>query len=102
MKGIMEFDGCRDEYVGKKSEYKTVDEFIGGVEDYIGEKYDPAAVYDGYVRYYPKGTCEHPECEPGQPFYMTSNKGQGAFECWFIDQGSVLEPTHEVKGDEKG
>lgn len=107
MKGIMEFYGSDHQFVGKKSEYPTKESFSAAVENDHGPGvFAPVQlIEDGWVRFYPKGTQEHPDSVKGEPFYMACEKAPGSFECWFVDyltgQDAGASMTMELKSKSK-
>lgn len=87
MKGIMSFHGDGHQLVGKISEFPTKEAFSEAVliSQGPGIVAPVESIEEGWVRFYPNGTPEHPDSIKGEPFYMTCDKGPGAFRCWFVD-----------------
>ena len=72
--------------LGKKSEYKTKEEFVESVREEECKDVDIADVGEGFMRYFPKGT-EDSEFEfgKGEGVYMSVDKlTKGAFEVWVV------------------
>jgi len=83
MKGLMILRPT-NEIVGKKSEYKTKEEFIESVQEEEGKDVDIADVGEGFMRYFPKGTEDSVgEFGKGEGVYMcVDTLTKGAFEVW--------------------
>lgn len=74
------------EIVGKKSEYKTKNDFAEAVLEEQGREVDTCDIDTAYMRYFPKGT-ESSEYEfgKGEGVYMCVDKLiRGAFEVWIV------------------
>jgi hypothetical protein len=85
MKGLMKLVPT-NEIVGKKSEYKTTEDFARAVREEYGRDAKASNVSECYMRYYPKGT-ENSSIEfgVGEGVYMTVNTpSKGAFKVWMI------------------
>jgi len=85
MKGLMTLQPTK-EIVGKKSEYKTKEEFAIAVRREECREVDIIDIGDGYMRYFPHGT-EYSRMEfgEGEGVYMCVDKlTRGAFEVWVI------------------
>lgn len=85
MDGLMNFQPT-NELVGKKSEFKTKEDFASAVTDEYARETDIEDIGNCYVRYFPRGT-EDSEMEfgKGNGVYMCVDKlGKGAFECWIV------------------
>ena len=74
------------ETVGKKSEYKTKEEFVESVNEEECKEVSIEDVSDGYMRYYPRGTEDSQgEFGKGEGVYMSVDKPtNGAFEVWVV------------------
>jgi hypothetical protein len=85
MKGLMVLQPTH-EIVGKKSEYKTTEDFANAVKEEYGKDVDATNVSECYMRYYPKGTEDSKsEFGVGEGVYMTTNiPSKGAFKVWLI------------------
>lgn len=75
-----------NEVVGKKSEYKTKEDFFNAVRKEEGRDIDIESIGDGYMRYFPKGTEDsQSEFGVGEGVYMSVDKlTKGAFEVWIV------------------
>lgn len=85
MQGLLMLQPTR-EVVGKKSEYKTKEEFVQAVREEEGKDAEVEDVGEGYMRYFPKGTedSQH-EFGKGEGVYMCVDKlTKGAFEVWIV------------------
>ena len=85
MEGLMRFQPTND-IVGKKTEYKTKEDFVEAVREEECKDVEIEDVSEGYVRYFPKGTqdSEH-EFGRGAGVYMCVDKlTRGAFEVWIV------------------
>jgi hypothetical protein len=74
------------EIVGKKSEYKTKEEFIECVREEECRDVDIESVDTAFMRYYPRGT-EHSEGEFGKGegiYQCVDTLSKGAFEVWIV------------------
>lgn len=83
MYGLMMLQPTRD-IVGKKTEYKTKEEFVESVQEEEGKDVTVEDVGEGYMRYFPKGTedSQH-EFGKGEAVYMLVDKpSNGAFAVW--------------------
>lgn len=96
MNGLMQLNN--NDFVGKKSEYKTKDDFVEAVrkEDCF-ENVEADDVGEGFMRYYPSGTESSAlEFGSGEGVYLTVGRlTRGAFEVWIaspcqIRNGGVL------------
>jgi len=85
MKGLMLLQPTR-EIVGKKSEYKTKEDFILAVQEEERKEAEIENVGDVYKRYFPHGTeNSFIEFEKGEGVYMCVDKlTKGAFEVWVV------------------
>jgi hypothetical protein len=83
MKGLITLQPTGD-IAGKKSEYKTKEEFVKTVIEEGYRDVDIADVGDGYMRYFPNGTEDSQmEFGKGEGVYMCVDKlTRGAFEIW--------------------
>ena len=70
--------------VGKKSEYKTREDFTKAIKDEYDEDFDAEYIGTTYMRYFPKGTEESEfEFGKGVGVYQCVDKlTRGAFEVW--------------------
>ena len=85
MRGIMMLQPTR-ENVGKKSEYKTKEEFLKAVKEEVERDIDILDISTAYMRYFPRGT-EDSEFEFGKGvgIYQCVDKlTKGAFEVWIV------------------
>lgn len=85
MKGLMTLRPT-NEIVGKKSEYKTKEEFVESIQEEECKEVDIDSVGEGYMRYFPKGTEESEgEFGKGEGVYMCVDKlTKGAFGVWVV------------------
>ena len=85
MEGTMRLQPTH-EIIGKKSEYKTKEDFIKAVSEDECENVIIEDIKDGYMRYFPKGTEDSQrEFGKGEGVYMTVDKlTKGAFEVWVV------------------
>jgi len=83
MKGLMTLQPTC-EVVGKKSEYKTKEDFVEAVREEERKDVLVEEVGEGYMRYYPKGTEDSQyEFGKGEGVYMSVDKpAKGTFEVW--------------------
>lgn len=74
------------EVVGKKSEYKTKEDFVESVREEECKDISIEDVGEGYMRYFPKGTEDSQgEFGSGVGVYMSIDKPtKGAFEVWIV------------------
>ena len=86
MRGIMIFDPPRH-FVGKKKQYNTKEDFAKGVKEEFEKDIEISNVFDGYVRYYPKGTQDSEfEFGKGEGVYQFIDKpGKGNFQVWAVE-----------------
>lgn len=85
MEGLMTLQPTY-EIVGKKSEYKTKEDFVEAIREEECKDVSVEDVGEGYMRYFPKGT-EDSEFEFGKGVgvYMSVPKlTKGAFEVWVV------------------
>lgn len=75
-----------NQIVGKKSEYKTKEEFVQAVNEEECKDIIIENVGDGYMRYFPRGTEDSRlEFGKGEGVYMVVDKlTKGAFEVWVV------------------
>jgi hypothetical protein len=75
-----------NQVVGKKSEYKTKEDFVTAIREEECRDIDIESVGEGYMRYYPKGTEDSQgEFGAGVGVYMSVDKPtKGAFEVWIV------------------
>jgi len=85
MQGLMTLQPTY-EIVGKKSEYKTKEDFIEAVREEECKDVSLEAVGEGYMRYFPNGTEDSQgEFGKGEGVYMSVDKlANGAFEVWIV------------------
>lgn len=85
MQGLMTLTPT-NEIVGKKSEYKTKEEFVEAVKEEECKDIDILDVGEGYMRYFPNGTEDSiGEFGKGVGVYMSIDKPtRGAFEVWAV------------------
>ena len=83
MEGLLRLN--TNEIVGKKSKYKTKEEFVKAIKE-EGREVDMSRVGETFMRYYPKGTEDsRHEFGKGEGVYMcTDIKGRGTFEVWIV------------------
>jgi len=83
MKGLLMLQPTR-EVVGKKSEYKTKEEFVLAVCEEEGKDITVEDVEECYMRYFLKGTEDSQmEFGAGKGVYMCVDKlTKGAFKVW--------------------
>ena len=75
-----------DEIVGKKSEYKSKEEFVEAIKEEECKDVDIEDVREGHMRYFPKGT-EDSEEDFGKGvgvYKMVDKVSKGAFKVWII------------------
>lgn len=74
------------EIVGKKSEYKTKEDFIEAIREEECKDIDLQDIGEGYMRYFPKGTEDsQDEFGKGVGVYQIVDKAsKGAFEVWIV------------------
>jgi len=74
------------EIVGKKSEYKTKEDFVEAVKEEECKDASIEDVGEGYMRYYPKGTEDSQgEFGKGKGVYISVDKlTNGAFKVWVV------------------
>lgn len=85
MQGLITLEPT-DEVVGKKSEYKSKEDFVEAVREEEQKDVTIEDVGVGYMRYFPRGT-EDSENDFGKGVgvYMTVDKlTKGAFEVWKV------------------
>lgn len=85
MDGLMQLSPT-NEIVGKKSEYKSSEDFVRAVKEEYGRDAKAANVSECYMRYYPKGTEDsRMEFGAGEGVYLTTNTPtKGAFKVWIV------------------
>lgn len=74
------------EIVGKKSEYKSKEDFIEAVREEECKNVSVEDVREGYMRYFPKGT-EDSEDEFGKGvgvYQVVDKSSKGAFKVWIV------------------
>lgn len=74
------------EVVGKKSEYKTKEDFAEAVREEECKNVTIEDVGEGYMRYFPNGTEDsEDEFGKGVGVYMSVDKlTKGVFEVWIV------------------
>lgn len=83
----MEFTPPRT-FVGKKKEYPTKDDFINGIKKECWCYVNLEDVYDGFIRYYPKGTRDsaYDFGEGVGVYQFVDEKGVGVAEVWTTEK----------------
>lgn len=74
------------ETVGKKSEYKTKEDFAEVVKEEECKDVSIEDIREGYMHYFPKGT-EDSEGEFGKGvgiYQIVDKSSRGAFEVWIV------------------
>lgn len=77
-------------FVGKKKEYLTKQDFIEGIKEEFEKDVEMENIFDGHIRYYPKGTQDSEfEFGKGVGIYQFVDKpGRGNIEVWVTERGA--------------